>query len=207
MKVYLDSAISDRDCELPASIHEQQIIKDVLAGRKFRTAIDIGSHAGTWALPLAGVSDNVCAFDANWRMISVLQNNAYANRITNIKAYPYGLWSRIESGSLKMYDHAGHSTLVDNHWDKQEVGSVRCIDNIKLYPLDHFGIRDIDFIKIDVEGVELEVLEGAKQTLAINHPLLFIEVHTENAWAQLLKIYPDRKEHKYGNARYIEVHG
>jgi hypothetical protein len=41
--------------------------------------------------------------------------------------------------------------------------------------LDSYGFTDVDIIKIDVEGYELQVLEGAVQTIANNRPIVQIE--------------------------------
>jgi len=48
-------------------------------------------------------------------------------------------------------------------------------------PLDSFGIEDkISFMKIDVEGMEMEVLGGAKNLIERDHPILFVEVCKKN---------------------------
>ena len=48
------------------------------------------------------------------------------------------------------------------------------------------NLRRIDAIKVDVEGAEIEVLKGAKESLARYKPILLIEVHGEKQW-KLLK--------------------
>jgi hypothetical protein len=49
-------------------------------------------------------------------------------------------------------------------------------DKAELRPLDSFGFRNLSFIKIDVEGFEDEVLEGARLTIARNRPVILIEI-------------------------------
>jgi FkbM family methyltransferase len=47
---------------------------------------------------------------------------------------------------------------------------------IECEPLDRWKIRDVDLIKIDVEGHELSVLQGAEHTILRNRPVLFMEI-------------------------------
>jgi hypothetical protein len=42
--------------------------------------------------------------------------------------------------------------------------------------LDAYGFTDVSFIKIDVEGFELEVIDGAAETLRREHPAMLVEI-------------------------------
>lgn len=50
--------------------------------------------------------------------------------------------------------------------------------DVQVKRLDDFGIADVDFIKIDVEGHELEVLKGGAATIERYRPVLLMEVHS-----------------------------
>ena len=52
--------------------------------------------------------------------------------------------------------------------------------DVQLRPLDDFGITGVDFIKIDVEGHEVEVLKGAAQTIEQSRPVVLTEVKGEH---------------------------
>jgi FkbM family methyltransferase len=72
---------------------------------------------------------------------------------------------------------------------------------VKVYPID-VKIKDpVEFIKIDVEGMEMEVLKGAKQTIAKNRPIIFIEIMNANipAFETWVKNAGYRVEHIFHN--------
>jgi FkbM family methyltransferase len=65
----------------------------------------------------------------------------------------------------------------------EELVPVRCIDSLA-----RDGLSIADVMKIDVEGAEVEVLEGARETLRSTRPILFIDLHgTNDRVAQLLR--------------------
>lgn len=51
---------------------------------------------------------------------------------------------------------------------------------VQSYRLDDLSISDVGFIKIDVEGYELEVLQGAKKTIASSRPNLIVEIEEKH---------------------------
>jgi hypothetical protein len=56
-------------------------------------------------------------------------------------------------------------------------------ETVQCEPLDRWKIRDVDLIKIDVEGHELAVLQGAEHTILRNRPVLFMEILNSTPYA------------------------
>jgi len=83
-------------------------------------------------------------------------------------------------------------------------GMARIISNegdIQALPLDSFDLKDVELIKIDVEGYELEVLKGAEKTINNNRPIIIIEVTDETIAGVKEWCVP----HKYGFGSELDM--
>lgn len=141
------------------------------------TAIDIGAHIGTHTITMSkctGRDGYVVAFEPHRKIFRELCLNLSLNECTNV--YPI----RCAIGNKR-----GIVNIV--HADSDNEGGAFVIQdeggNSKLLPLDSFDFINISFIKIDVENMEGEVLEGAIQTIKRNKPVILIEIqgNTERA--------------------------
>lgn len=128
-----------------------------------RVAVDVGAHVGYWTRRLAQDFASVYAFEAVEEHYNCLTANVPAdNAVLNHCAIgaAHGI-ARIE----RSIANSGMSRVTDN-------GSI----SVTMHALDDFHIMNVDLIKIDVEGYELEVLKGATATLLREKPVLFIEI-------------------------------
>jgi FkbM family methyltransferase len=129
-----------------------------------RTCIDIGSNVGLWSCELVNYFDQVIAFEpvAEFRECFV----------KNVKKSNY----TIHSVALGKEDSFINMNIVEgntghSHIDMNSYGSGA----IPLKTLDSYKFKNIDMIKIDVEGFEEEILLGAEETIVENRPVLTIE--------------------------------
>ena len=139
-------------------IHQQTVIKHC---KQFRTAIDIGAHVGLWARGLTEKFDKVVAFEPCDQFADILLKNA--PKVHTINRCALG-WREGHVAMAIEPDNTG-STPVD----RGKVGLT------PMFPLDHFNLTDVDLIKIDVEGYELDVIKGAMETLRNNDPVMIVE--------------------------------
>ena len=81
--------------------------------------------------------------------------------------------------------HSGHNTLGALVYDDAPAVGVEHVPVERLDSVvDRLGLAGVDVIKIDVEGAEMHVLDGARRTLAIYRPLLLVEANDEALRAQ-----------------------
>ncbi len=143
-----------------------------------QTALDIGANIGMFSYRLSGLVTRVVSFEINDELITELA----AWNPGNIEIVPKGLSSTEGEATLYIPVLNGQKLVG---WASLAPGN--CPDTnehftkkVHIVTLDSLKIRNISFIKIDVEGHELEVLRGARETLAASRPVLLIEIREQN---------------------------
>ena len=126
--------------------------------KKFRGCIDIGSNVGLWTRELASRFEQVYCFEPNPIFIECFNKNITE---TNVQLFQYGLSNKEHTASMVEFN----STVMT-----KEEGNIKC------RTLDSFELNDIDLIKIDVDGFEVEVLQGAIDTISRNKAVINIEM-------------------------------
>lgn len=135
--------------------------------------LDIGANIGTWSIPLAIKNRKVYSFEPYDSSFYSLCGNIFLNNKEHI-IYPY------------------HSAITDNVNKKTSmylsetinIGGCKLIEKndnnnqlnrYKLITLDSLKLEKVNFIKIDVEGQELNVIKGGTKTILKNKPVIFFE--------------------------------
>ena len=124
---------------------------------RWRVCLDIGSNIGLWTRPLAKKFHSVICFEPNPNFRECFKRNVTE---TNVVLWPHGLSDR-EHRAIQDFS----STML-----QKGDGEIQC------RTLDSFGLTNVDFVKIDVDGFEVPLLEGARRTLTENTPVVNIEM-------------------------------
>ena len=130
----------------------------------WRNAIDVGANVGEWTRPLAKKFQKVICFEPNPNFRKCFKKNIDED---NVILHPYALSSH--SHTAEQGSNHTHLNFKVGDTDPRK-GSIEC------RPLDMFNLKQVDYIKIDVDGFEVPVLLGAQKTLKNNNAVINIEM-------------------------------
>ena len=140
--------------------------------------LDIGANIGTTAIPLAiHLGNQVYAFEPEPANFARLKENSELNTLANLILRKEAIGSKRELRQISPGppDNPGKAFIPNSMQNTSadcEIISTCCVET-----LDHlFSDTEVAVVKIDVEGFETEVIDGAKKILNRDHPLIFIEL-------------------------------
>lgn len=161
-----------RDLAYSYVLHEhepqtQQIIQKFV--KPGMTVVDVGANIGYLTLLMAkivGPKGNVYAVEPGRDNLSCLRKNIELNGVTNVNILPFAAGAERQSRNLYLRKAGTLHSLHEN--DQAVVETMQ----VQVVPLDEIvQEKQIDFVKIDVEGGEIEVLRGMRKILQF-HPEL-----------------------------------
>ena len=137
-----------------------------------RVSLDIGANKGVYSFVLRRHSRRVVAFEPNPKIRAVLCRWAD----TQVEVLPYALADKNGRTELRIPRGSRGYSNQRGTLSRARMSGNDGIVEVEARRLDELGFRDIGFIKIDVEGFEREVVEGARETLLRERPRLLIEI-------------------------------
>ena len=139
--------------------------------KRFDTAIDIGGHVGLWSMQMLKRFKRVRAFEPveDFRRCFRLNCNVFDQDTIDNDVHLYDCALGAAPGRVAM-----KIPLLDGGLDTggTHVGGD---GDIEMRTLDSFSFSEVDFIKIDCEGYEHHVIEGARETLLRCRPCVIVE--------------------------------
>lgn len=146
-----------------------------------KNVIDIGAHIGWYTVKLAEYAKHVYSFECSPKSFNYLcANIALNNKDYNVTKYNCALSNK--SGNTKYFirDSKDGGSNGISKFNYDDINNTPFID-VPVKTLDSFELTDINFIKIDVEGHEQQVLEGSIKTITENdYPKILFESWDEH---------------------------
>jgi FkbM family methyltransferase len=131
--------------------------------RSFRTAIDVGAHIGLWTRMLADKFETVFAYEPEPHNYDCLLENVGHLEGVHLQQVAIG---KVQSTGSLWLPHQANSGC----WFVSDLGG-----DVPILSLDLFGLRNVDLIKLDVEGAEGFVIQGASELLSCERPVVIFE--------------------------------
>ena len=139
--------------------------------------LDIGANIGMTSLLMSDLFQEVYSFEPAPSTFKILQKNIDANKLKNINAFNFGLGDRAFASEIQYSDGNRSGGFIT---DKSEGTKVNKTEQVKIEKGDRL-LKDVNchpsFIKIDVEGYELNALRGLNETIKKNQPVVMVEAN------------------------------
>ncbi|MBI3513296.1 MAG: FkbM family methyltransferase [Proteobacteria bacterium] len=163
------------------SEHETMLFQQLL--RPGAVVVEAGANLGALTVPIAkavGPSGKVIAYEPQPVIAALLRRNVSQNGLAQVEVREAALGSaagslRVPEMDYRAVENFGGLSLSA---DRGSAVPVETIDALKLARL--------DLIKADVEGMEIEVLEGAAATIARLRPILYVENNRDDRSKRLI---------------------
>lgn len=151
--------------------------------------VEIGANIGAHTVELSqlvGPQGSVIAFEPQRLVFQTLCANLALNNCANVHAFPNAVGDRAGFINVPFLDpdqpnNFGGLSLLD----------AKAGENIPLLTLDSIGLPNCHFLKIDVEGMEVEALRGSATTIERFRPVIYTEDDRKERSAELIQVLLD----------------
>lgn len=198
------------------AIQDIELIKSLIAFQLQRQPTvmfyDVGANIGTHSLAVAkSFSDRVTvrSFEVQRQIFTMLCGTMALNNLSNVHCH-HNAVSQVEGEVLQIglldyhaKNNFGALELMPPVRSDQQAVSKVATEPVRTLTLDSFDER-VDFIKIDVEGMEDKVLEGARAAIGKYRPILFVEIHKTDS-ARVMQMFSAEVGNYVGFLRGIDL--
>lgn len=161
--------------------------------------LDIGSNTGTHALALAKTCDLIHCFEPYPPALQALTRHVKENKLENIIIHPVGLSDRNHIADFyeNKLGNLGAGTFVANENRKSDY-QLKLANGDEYLDANGINMDDIELIKVDVEGLEINVIKGLAKCLSRSLPTVFWEFNSNNSVEHgeaILEAFPEGYKH------------
>ncbi len=173
----------------------------------YSTFIDIGACIGEYCVWLATQGIRCIAFEPVQKNFMALQENISLNRVEDqVKIFNYGLGKERQEVYFDIKDIVTSSSHIVRDYTAEAANvSIRSFDDMVVDMQLH--VEDKIIIKLDVEGMELDVLEGAKQFLAQAENIIIIFEKTVSGEDEIKRMLDSLGQFEYHDIDEVNIAG
>lgn len=154
--------------------------------REGDTFYDIGAHFGYFSLMASEKSDKIFSFEPRPANRKFFEKHMRLNKVKGVQLLPYAIGDK--TGTVRFNTQTGSATghVDDNgNLEVEMIHIDQWVQNGKL--------PEPDFIKIDVEGGEIEVIKGCQHTISTHRPKLLIATHSDELHKAVMQFLKGQK--------------
>jgi len=168
---------------------------------------DVGANIGTHSIALSNIFKNkivIKAFEAQSNIYEMFDQSIKINNLNNIELFHKVVSDKNdEIVRIDLPDYSKHNNFAGlelfkpfQNSDNAQMQKSGIFENVKSIKLDNFN-EEVDFIKIDVEGMENLVLKGSKNLIVKHRPFLFMEL-LKSKLEDITEFFKDKDYNIYG---------
>lgn len=160
---------------------EMELLRRVL--KTGDTVIEVGANIGSLTIPIAqyiGNSGRIYAFEPQRITFQVLCGNIALNNLYNVWAYNKGVGKKNKKEKIFEGLYSGNNgafAIADNHGQYE----------IEIVALDDLNFEKCDLLKIDAEGMDAEIIQGATELIKRYQPYISMEANYTRAGKEIVK--------------------
>ena len=150
------------------------------------TVLDVGANFGTYALALSrfvGATGRVHAFEPQRIIFNMLAGSVALNSLTNVFCYHLALGDREGKLEIPQFDYSQPLNFGSIEFTAEQgeplnqprAHDPQRLEYVPMTTVDRFEFTHVHLMKIDAEGMEMQVLEGATDTLRRCRPVIYLE--------------------------------
>jgi FkbM family methyltransferase len=171
--------------------------------KKGASVMDLGGNLGIVSVYLSkrtGKQGKVYVFEPDEKNFNLLSQNVVLNKADNVTPVKKGVWNR--NGTLEFFS-GGNYTSSFHKTDYIEKGKSKyAVKKVTVTTMDNAAkdlkIKKLDLVKIDIEGSEIQALEGGEKTIRKFKPDLIVEAHIIGGKSTAAGVHEILKQYGYG---------
>jgi len=158
--------------------------------------IDVGGAFGFWTIAMLKKAELVWTFEPDKRLIKEYLNNIPTDKLW---IFPVALSNKSETATLyiRIFEHTG---LIQNYhkYAPQKEIKIQTTTLDDQLPIIKFLNKKVTLIKIDTEGADHLILQGAEKLIETHNPLIIVEYHNNEK-----EISEIMQKHNYTEIKHI----